>query len=358
MRKTIFLSICALGLMASCAEDELMSSSSLDSNAIAFATKTTAKSANKAMGRAMTRSGATINTIDKFTVSAVDANDTPYFSGVEFRYNDATGVFNSTAPCYWPLSGSLNFYAISNPGTVFLDAHNAPRYAYENWDGETDLVAATVLSGEKATPYPLVFQHVLSQVYVSAEAKDKAEQLTYKLTSVEMTAPCNGTYSFADATAGIGSWEIDNSSVKEYSFTDALPLSFTVSGSVNSGSTYWNILPVTDGKILFKVGYEVYQNGKMIAEFSGANAKTYEVISPNLVAGKRYVYNFLLTRGTEDVITFTTSVVDWDENATITDLEPLDPALTYAPTEMEQPSPLTSKVSLQQRTVSMCNLQR
>lgn len=103
---------------------------------------------------------------------------------------------------------------------------------------------------------------------MSAEAKDKTEHLTYKLTSVEMTTPCDGTYSFADATAGVGSWEIDNKSSKEYSYADALPLSFSETGSAKSGSTYWNILPVTDGKILFKVGYRVFQNGKMIAEFS------------------------------------------------------------------------------------------
>jgi len=321
MKKIFILSAFALGLMTSCSEDELMSTASLDNNAIAFATK----SANNAM----TRSGATISAIDKFTVSAVDNNDTPFFSGVEFSYNNSTGAFHSSTPYYWPLSGSLNFYAISNPGTVSLDEHSTPQYAYKDWSGETDLVAATVLAGEKQIPYPLVFQHVLSQIHISAEAKDKTEQLTYKLTSVEMTTPCDGTYSFADATGGIGSWEIDNSSSKEYSFANALPLSFSETGSLNTGSTYWNVMPVVNGKISFKVGYEVYQNGKMIAEFSGANVKTCEVLSPNLASGKQYVYNFLLTRGTEDAITFTTTIVDWDSNTAVTDLEPLDPALTY-----------------------------
>jgi predicted secreted protein len=164
---------------------------------------------------------------------------------------------------------------------------------------------------------------------VSAEAKDKAEQLTYKLTSVEMETPCDGTYSFANATGGFGTWDIDNASSKEYSFADALPLSFNETGSVNTGSTYWNILPVTNGKIKFKVGYQVFQNGKMIVEFSGASAKTCEVENPNLVSGKRYVYNFLLTRGTENMITFTTDIVDWDSNATVTNKEPYDPTLTY-----------------------------
>ena len=227
------------------------------------------------------------------------------------------------------LSGSLSFYATSNPGSVSLDEQNVPQYSYEDWNGETDLVAATVRAGQKTIPYPLIFQHVLSQVSVSAEAKYKAEQLTYKLTSVEMETPCDGTYSFANATGGFGTWDIDNASSKEYSFADALPLSFNETGSVNTGSTYWNILPVTNGKIKFKVGYQVFQNGKMIAEFSGASAKTCEVENPNLVSGKRYVYNFLLTRGTENVITFTTDIVDWDSSATVTNKEPYDPTLTY-----------------------------
>jgi len=321
MKKIFFLSAIALGLMTSCSEDELMSSPSMDSNTIAFATK----SSNKAK----TRAGVTMTSISSFTVSAVNEDATPYFSGVEFNFNDATGAFHSTTPYYWPLSGSLSFYATSNPGSVSLDEQNVPQYSYEDWNGETDLVAATVRAGQKTIPYPLIFQHVLSQVSVSAEAKDKAEQLTYKLTSVEMETPCDGTYSFANATGGFGTWDIDNASSKEYSFADALPLSFNETGSVNTGSTYWNILPVTNGKIKFKVGYQVFQNGKMIAEFSGASAKTCEVENPNLVSGKRYVYNFLLTRGTENMITFTTDIVDWDSNATVTSNEPLDPALTY-----------------------------
>lgn len=321
MKKIFFLATIALGLMASCSEEELISDPSMDTNSIVFATK----SPNKVK----TRSGTTATSIFNFTVSAVNEDATSYFSGVQFIYNGATGTFHSSTPYYWPVSGSLNFYTISNPGAVSFDENNVPRYEYKNWEGETDLIAATVLADEKTIPYPLTFQHVLSQVSVSAEAKDKSEQLTYKITSIEMETPCDGTYSFADATGGIGTWEIDDASSKKYSFADALPLSFNETGSVNSSSTYWNILPVTNGKIKFKISYQVFQNGKMISEFSGASAKVCEIENPNLSSGKRYIYNFLLTRGTENVITFTTDIVDWDSNATITNKEPCDPTLTY-----------------------------
>lgn len=294
--------------MTSCSEDDYMLASSMDSNAIAFATN----SAND-----ITRSGLTLTSISKFTVSAVSADKTSYFNDVEFNYNVGTGVFQSSTPYYWPVSSSLNFYAISNPGTASVDANNAPMYSYENWGGETDLVAATVLAGEKRIPYPLTFQHVLSQIYVSAEASDKTEALNYKLVGVDMTTPAKGTYSFANTTAGFGTWEIDNSAEKTYSYADALPKSFTNTGSVNSGSTYWNILPVTDGNIKFKVAYQVFQNGKMIADFTGTNAKSCEVQSPNLLSGKRYVYNFKLTRGSDESITFTLDLKDWvDGNTT------------------------------------------
>ena len=97
MKKIFFLSAIALGLMTSCSEDELMSSPSMDSNTIAFATK----SSNKAK----TRAGVTMTSISSFTVSAVNEDATPYFSGVEFNFNDATGAFHSTTPYYWRFIG-------------------------------------------------------------------------------------------------------------------------------------------------------------------------------------------------------------------------------------------------------------
>jgi len=324
MKKILFMAAMAacMGAMTSCSQEEdIVPSSSIDSNTIVFAT-------NSPKAKLKTRSAETVNSISQFTVSAVNPDKTPYFSGVQFNYNGGLGVFQSATSYYWPLNSALSFYAISKPGSVSLDDDNVPHYAYQNWAGETDLVAATVLTGEKTIPYPLIFRHVLSQISVSAEAKDKSEVFTYKLVSVEMTTPCDGTYSFADATGGMGTWEIDNTSSKEYSFADALPLTFNETGSVNSGSTYWNILPVTDGNITFKVGYQVFQNGKMIADFTGANVKTCNVENPNHLSGKRYVYNFQLTRDTNDVITFTTSLADWD-GSTVTDIMTSDPSLTY-----------------------------
>lgn len=310
MKKILFLSALALGLMTSCSEDEQLSLPTVGSNTIAFATQ----SANKAM----TRSGATITSLSKFTVDAVNTDNTTFFANVQYVYDNTQGLFISSTPYYWPTTNTLSFYAISDPGTVSRDANKVPHYAYADWSGEKDLVAATVLAGEKTIPYPLTFQHLLSQISVSAEAKDKDEKLTYKVTSIEMSAPCDGTYSFADATGGLGTWEINNIYTKDYSFGNSLPCSFSQTGKYSSNNIYWNILPVTDGKLKFKVGYQVIQNDKVVADFTGVNKKICRVEEPNLVSGKRYVYNFLLTRDTEDVITFTTNMTDWAEGSSST----------------------------------------
>lgn len=283
-----------------------------DANTIAFATR---------QAQPSTRSAVTLSTIDRFTVSAVDDEDTPFFNNEEFIFNPTANVFTSVTPHYWPTTGTLSFYAISDPGHRTVDAANVPMYTYENWAAEKDLVAATVKAGEKQIPYPLIFKHLTSQVYVSAEAEDKTEELTYKLVSVRMTAPSYGTYSFADATGGVGTWNIDNSQTSIYSYDDALPMTFRHHGQIELSSCYWNILPVADGQIHFDVEYQVLQNGRIISDFTGANAKECIASSQTLLSGKRYIYNFILTRGSDETITFTLTMSDW-ENGGSTDLTP------------------------------------
>ena len=305
MQKFLFLSAIAatMGVMASCSEDEIFSPTVVDSNAIAFATRSAQPS---------TRSAVTINSIDKFTVSAVDDENTPFFNNEEFIFNPSANVFTSVTPHYWPTTGTLSFYAISDPGHRTVDEANVPKYTYENWAAEKDLVAATVKAGEKQIPYPLIFKHLTSQIYVSAEAEDKTEELTYKLISVKMTAPSYGTYNFADATGGVGTWDIDKSKTSEYSYDDALPMTFRHHGQIELSSCYWNILPVAEGEILFDVEYQVLQNGRIIADFTGTNAKECIASSQTLLSGKRYIYNFILTCGSDETITFSVNIEDWE----------------------------------------------
>jgi len=320
MKKFLLFSALAAGFLASCSEDELASQmSAVNNNTIAFAT-------NRA--KATTRSGETIKSLDHFTVNAISADHTSFFGSEKYTYDSNAGVFKSQTPHYWPTTGTLDFYAISEPGAIHTVANNIPQYDYSNWAAEKDLVAATALAGEKEIPYPLTFKHLTSQIYVSAEAENKEEKLTYKVTSIKMTTPSTGTYSFDETSGGTGTWEIDNSSVSEYSYNSALPLSFTQNGQIELSSLYWNILPVTSGILHFEVQYQVFQNGKLISDNTGDKAKDCIISNPNLQAGRKYIFNFVLSRSTDDEITFTTTISDWDSetmtsmNPTSTDQDP------------------------------------
>ena len=310
MKRTLLMTALAIVTLASCNDDESMTQYRDDSRTIAFATN-----------RKATRSGETISSLDQFTVSAVNADNSAYYSNVDYVYNPGEGVFKSEVPRYWPADGSLSFYAINQTGMYAVDGNNVPYFTYTNWSGEKDLVAATVKSGVKTVPYPLTFKHITSQIYVSAEAQDKTGDLTYKLLSVKMTAPSTGTYRFADATEGTGTWEVDNSVTSEYSYEDGLPRTFRQNGQVELSSTYWNILPVTDGDIQFLIEYQILQSDKVVADFTGVNARTCAASSPGLLPGKQYVYNFVLPFSSAEEICFTATVSDWGDRES-NDLEP------------------------------------
>ena len=310
MNRTLFIAAIALVTLASCNEDDSLTQNGNGSRTIAFATN-----------RKATRSGETISSLDQFTVSAVNADNSAYYSNVDYVYNPGEGVFKSEVPRYWPADGSLSFYAINQTGMYAVDGNNVPYFTYTNWSGEKDLVAATVKSGVKTVPYPLTFKHITSQIYVSAEAQDKTGDLTYKLLSVKMTAPSTGTYRFADATEGTGTWEVDNSVTSEYSYEDGLPRTFRQNGQVELSSTYWNILPVTDGDIQFLIEYQILQSDKVVADFTGVNARTCAASSPGLLPGKQYVYNFVLPFSSAEEICFTATVSDWGDRES-NDLEP------------------------------------
>ena len=310
MNRTLFIAAIALVTLASCNEDDSLTQNGNGSHTIAFATN-----------RKATRSGETISSLDQFTVSAVNADNSAYYSNVDYVYNPGEGVFKSEVPRYWPADGSLSFYAINQTGMYAVDGNNVPYFTYTNWSGEKDLVAATVKSGVKTVPYPLTFKHITSQIYVSAEAQDKTGDLTYKLLSVKMTAPSTGTYRFADATEGTGTWEVDNSVTSEYSYEDGLPRTFRQNGQVELSSTYWNILPVTDGDIQFLIEYQILQSDKVVADFTGVNARTCAASSPGLLPGKQYVYNFVLPFSSAEEICFTATVSDWGDRES-NDLEP------------------------------------
>jgi len=295
--------------MTSCSNDDEMLNESarvINPNEIAFDTGQKGISS---------KSGTTVTSLSDFYVRASTSDDEVYFDGEHFSYDGS--AFRSERNHYWPTTGTLNFYA-SNIQEDITDANKVENY---ECDGEKDWVTATVKAGEKTIPYPLTFQHVLSQIKITAEAKDKTQDLVYKVVGVKLSAPDTGDYQFANATAGIGTWTIDNSTSGNYTYEQNMNGTFNPTAATEADQTwastdYFNILPVTSGTLTFDVQYQVIQNGQVIGDFTGTNSKQVTVDAPNLLSGKIYTYNFVLAINTNDVITFTMSMNNWDEGST------------------------------------------
>ena len=311
MKKNKFIIAAAFAAaLVSCSQDENLNSSNdytelLNSGQIAFATTNAS------------RAGETLTELSNFYVTAESANGY-YFKDQLFTKNGT--VFTSDTKFYWPTTGTLSFYAVNYMGTVNSSfSPYGPAYDYTDWDGSKDLVVAEVDCSEKQIPCPLTFKHATAKVGYKALAKDQTEELSYSLYAVRMTTPAKGTLAFgiSDAQPFPVYWSIDNNTTKTYDY--GLPSSgvtFNQTGSNASGNTTFNVLPVTDGNITFEVEYKVLKNGNVISDFTGTNKKTVTVTNPNLTPGKKYVYNFLLTRGTDETITFSTTVSAWETGDT------------------------------------------
>ena len=315
MKKMFLMAMLATGALAmsSCSnEDDLASSgqvSTLDPNVVAFST-------NGQKG--MTRSGGTVTSLTTFNVWSSTADGNAYIgaldgSGETFTYDALSEVFKSDVNHYWPSVGTLNFFASNEFTEMSGYTVGSPDEAFVNYtnDGSKDIVCATVRTGTKTIPYPLLFHHVLSQVKVTAEAKDKTQDLQYRVVGITMTTQDLGRYYYATSTGGIGTWVPAVGSTRAYAFGANMPAVFEKDGSFAS-TDYWNVLPCVND-IVFNIQYQVIQNGVVISDFTGANAKTVTVSSPGLLSEKKYTYNFKLGIDNDDVITFTTTVNAWED---------------------------------------------
>ena len=149
MKKLFFISAIAVvtGLMTSCStDDEFTFPPGCNSGTIVFAT------INNSSVTMQTRSAESINSLNQFVVSAVNDDNTSYFSSEEFVFDGSTGVFGSQTSHYWPTTGTLSFYAINHPGALSVTDKFVPMYSYSDWDAEKDLVAATVLFATANSP--------------------------------------------------------------------------------------------------------------------------------------------------------------------------------------------------------------
>lgn len=107
-----------------------------------------------------------------FAVSAFYNGSAPYFSGVTARPAAASSYWETSSPEYWPLDGSLTFYAYSPGTSTGATTSAATGVAFSNYtvDHETDLCIASYTEtncAQHVSPsVPLQFTHALSQIVV------------------------------------------------------------------------------------------------------------------------------------------------------------------------------------------------
>ena len=324
MKKKILFSICfsLTCILSSCSNEDILQNtgvSSLDKSSVVYF------SCCSNGQKGMTRSGGTVTSLTAFNVWSSTADGSDYIGtlcdsgqGEAFTYDALSEVFKSDVNHYWPSVGTLNFFA----SNVFTQMDEYAAVLYTN-DGSKDIVCATVRTGTKTIPYPLLFHHVLSQVKVTAEAKDKTQDLQYRVVGITMTTQDDGRYHYATSTGGIGTWDLNHEeSTRAYAFGANMPALFEKDGRFAS-TDYWNVLPCVND-LVFSIQYQVIQNGVVISDFTGANAKTVTVSSPGLLSEKKYTYNFKLGIDNDDVITLDPGISDWDDEDSV-DLDvPLD----------------------------------
>ena len=155
----------------------------------------------------------TTGTLQKITVTAIDAEHENYFTDVEFSKKGS--YFTSETPYYWPVDGStLNFYAYS-PAAADLGATvtitNASKkltnYApAADVSEQQDFITATATGSKsnEATGVALTFKHQLSQIEIKAKNTDDTH--VYKVQGVRIAQPVSkATFDFGTSTWVLGS---------------------------------------------------------------------------------------------------------------------------------------------------------
>lgn len=155
----------------------------------------------------------TTGTLEKITVTAIDAENENYFTDVEFSKKGS--YFTSETPYYWPVDGStLNFYAYSPAATdlgATVTITNASK-KLTNYVPATDVseqqdfitATATGSKSNEATGVALTFKHQLSQIEIKAKNTDDTH--VYKVQGVRIAQPVSkATFDFGTSTWELGS---------------------------------------------------------------------------------------------------------------------------------------------------------
>lgn len=209
MKKNLLLLAGATMLFAACSQDDLISENENNGNAIGFSTITTRAAET------------TTGTMTDFRVwgyygatSPVAASTTSLYMDVqpEKEVTDNAGYkpFTYSPLKFWPLTGVIDFFAVSPKDAYSDDASTTLTYNVTdvNATNHTDLLFARALNKTRpntATRVQLDFKHALSQIRF--EARSAHQSMNFAVSSIELVNVLpNGTVNVA--STGTNPWNI------------------------------------------------------------------------------------------------------------------------------------------------------
>ena len=248
--------------------------------------------------KSVTVSTADLVKTNGFTVTAITSEGVTLIDSKAATWKESASNYQTATPYYYPATGTTGFYAVY-PSRVIGVVSAAASLSYTN-DKNTDLLAAKT-TGVSASDnsVALAFAHILSQVCFTAKGSDNA--VTYKVTSISLSAPGNGTYAFAS-----NSWTAGTAATSSY-------LSTTTSVATDKATALGEVQTYLPSEMEATVKWECYSGDSKVAEYSKSTKFT-----PTM--GKKCTVNLTLPNASAKPITFDISVADWgseDKNVTL-----------------------------------------
>ena len=278
----IFAGAAAIAALCSCNKETVPAA--VANNEIVFGLK------GLAITKSVTESNAGLLQAGGFNVAAVTSGNATLFNALA-SYDSENLYYKTAATYYWPASGTMNFYACYPTTQAVTVDNGVATLAYEQ-NGETDLIAAKVTGASKsATPVALTFNHVLSQVLLTAKGAVD-DGLTYKITGINISMPTSGTYNYAT-----NDWTRSTQGAVQSILSASKDVTATA-------SSVGEVLSVIPGEISISVEYTVYSGSIALASFTKSATTA-------VTMGKKSTLNLTLPYDEATPITFTVTVNEW-----------------------------------------------
>ena len=214
MKKNLLLLAGATMLFAACSQDDLISENENNGNAIGFSTITT-RAAETTTGtmtdfRVWGYYGATSPVAASTTSLYMDVQPEKNVTSSNTSVTDNYAAFTYSPLKFWPLTGVIDFFAVSPKDAYSDDASTTLTYNVTdvNATNHTDLLFARALNKTRpntATRVQLDFKHALSQIRF--EARSAHQSMNFAVSSIELVNVLpNGTVNVA--STGTNPWNI------------------------------------------------------------------------------------------------------------------------------------------------------